>query len=275
MGERDAQDLAAGAARRARRHHGPLQRLLRRRPRRLRRPRPHRPREHLQHQRRRLPLPEHAAGLLAVQHLDPRPGLGACSASPSSWSSSTRCSDGELEALRRPDAGAGTLPRRPPAPPATSTSQYTPSRRHPLLGHRRARPRAPGRLSRPARRSVQRPRAGRQLGRRDRRAGAAPARPLPGQRTGETRSRRPLRRRPASPSPARCSPSRTCRPTRSTRGCSCTRSTTGRTAGTTSRRAGRVPCGESCMWGDYHARELALYIHRLARDEPYYAFYLR
>ena len=35
-----------------------------------------------------------------------------------------------------------------------------------------------------------------------------------------------------------------------------------------------VPCGESCMWGDYHAREAALYIQRLANDDPYYKFYL-
>ncbi len=35
-----------------------------------------------------------------------------------------------------------------------------------------------------------------------------------------------------------------------------------------------VPCGESCMWGDYHARETALYIQRLINDEPYYKFYL-
>jgi hypothetical protein len=38
--------------------------------------------------------------------------------------------------------------------------------------------------------------------------------------------------------------------------------------------AGRsVPCGESTMWGDYHARELALYVGRLARQQPYYAFF--
>jgi hypothetical protein len=38
--------------------------------------------------------------------------------------------------------------------------------------------------------------------------------------------------------------------------------------------AGRkVPCGESSMWGDYHARELALMILRMARGEPYYVFY--
>ena len=35
-----------------------------------------------------------------------------------------------------------------------------------------------------------------------------------------------------------------------------------------------VPCGESCMWGDYHARETALYVQRLINDEPYYKFYL-
>ncbi len=35
----------------------------------------------------------------------------------------------------------------------------------------------------------------------------------------------------------------------------------------------RVPCGESSMWGDYHARELALLIQRLARSERYLAFY--
>lgn len=35
----------------------------------------------------------------------------------------------------------------------------------------------------------------------------------------------------------------------------------------------RVPNGESSMWGDYHARELALYLQRVAKDEPYYAFF--
>jgi hypothetical protein len=35
-----------------------------------------------------------------------------------------------------------------------------------------------------------------------------------------------------------------------------------------------VPCGESCMWGDYHARELALYVQRIAQGEPYLKFYL-
>jgi len=35
----------------------------------------------------------------------------------------------------------------------------------------------------------------------------------------------------------------------------------------------RIPCGESCMWGDYHLREAALYVQRILRDEPYYVFY--
>jgi len=35
----------------------------------------------------------------------------------------------------------------------------------------------------------------------------------------------------------------------------------------------QVPCGESSMWGDYHAREAALLVGRLARQEPYYTFF--
>jgi hypothetical protein len=35
-----------------------------------------------------------------------------------------------------------------------------------------------------------------------------------------------------------------------------------------------VPCGEATMWGDYHARELALYLQRARSDEaPYYTFF--
>ena len=34
-----------------------------------------------------------------------------------------------------------------------------------------------------------------------------------------------------------------------------------------------IPYGESCMWGDYHARELALYLHRIIRNEPYFTFF--
>jgi len=35
----------------------------------------------------------------------------------------------------------------------------------------------------------------------------------------------------------------------------------------------KVPCGESAMWGDYHLRELALYIQRLAAGAPYLTFF--
>jgi hypothetical protein len=35
----------------------------------------------------------------------------------------------------------------------------------------------------------------------------------------------------------------------------------------------KVPNGESSMWGDYHARELALLILREARGERYYTFF--
>jgi hypothetical protein len=35
----------------------------------------------------------------------------------------------------------------------------------------------------------------------------------------------------------------------------------------------KVPCGESSMWGDYHARELALYVKRLAEGKPYLTFF--
>jgi len=34
-----------------------------------------------------------------------------------------------------------------------------------------------------------------------------------------------------------------------------------------------VPRGESSQWGDYHAREAALYVKRLAEDAPYLAFF--
>jgi hypothetical protein len=35
----------------------------------------------------------------------------------------------------------------------------------------------------------------------------------------------------------------------------------------------KVPCGESSMWGDYHAREVALYVQRVIRNEPYLTFF--
>jgi unsaturated chondroitin disaccharide hydrolase len=38
-------------------------------------------------------------------------------------------------------------------------------------------------------------------------------------------------------------------------------------------RGSRIPRGESCQWGDYHAREAALYVKRLATGAPYLTFF--
>jgi hypothetical protein len=35
----------------------------------------------------------------------------------------------------------------------------------------------------------------------------------------------------------------------------------------------KIPNGESSMWGDYHAREVALYLQRLINNEKYYTFF--
>ena len=38
-------------------------------------------------------------------------------------------------------------------------------------------------------------------------------------------------------------------------------------------RGSKIPHSESSMWGDYHAREVALYLHRIVRKEKYYTFF--
>jgi len=35
----------------------------------------------------------------------------------------------------------------------------------------------------------------------------------------------------------------------------------------------KIACGESSMWGDYHAREAALYLQRIINNECYYTFF--
>ena len=35
----------------------------------------------------------------------------------------------------------------------------------------------------------------------------------------------------------------------------------------------RTPFGEATLWGDYHMRELALYVQRLAEGGPYLTFF--
>jgi hypothetical protein len=34
-----------------------------------------------------------------------------------------------------------------------------------------------------------------------------------------------------------------------------------------------IPYGESSMWGDYHMREVALYVQKIINNEPYYTFF--
>jgi len=36
---------------------------------------------------------------------------------------------------------------------------------------------------------------------------------------------------------------------------------------------GKIPNGESSMWGDYHAREVCLYLERIINNEKYYTFF--
>jgi unsaturated chondroitin disaccharide hydrolase len=139
MGENDRRSRCSTACG-ARPRHREVRRLVRRGPRRLRRARPGGAREHLQHQRRQLPLPQFAAGLLALQHLDARPGVGHVR---------FRRATG-VSTPARPRSEFWPSWKRPPAPPAISTSRIHPARWHSLLGHRRARPGAVGRLAKHA-----------------------------------------------------------------------------------------------------------------------------
>jgi unsaturated chondroitin disaccharide hydrolase len=34
-----------------------------------------------------------------------------------------------------------------------------------------------------------------------------------------------------------------------------------------------IPQGESSMWGDYHIREVALYLQKINDNGPYYTFF--
>ena len=86
------------------------------RPRHLRRARPHRAREPVQRRQRHLPRPEQPAGLLAVLHLDARPGVG----------------DARLRrAARVPRDGARRRARRRSADAPRSTASCSRRRRRP------------------------------------------------------------------------------------------------------------------------------------------------
>ena len=219
--------------------------------------------------------PSTPAGLLAVHHLDARPGLGDAAATPSSSSSSARCRTTAFEVW-------------PLAIwPANRRSLIVSSRRRGLcdfyidntptdgipywdtgapglaqLGDYLARPADPYNDFEPVDSSAAAIaaqgllRLGRYLAAQGQDGGAYVQAGLTVAADAVRRAVSLHGRRP--PGLAACTPS-----------------TTGPTAGTTSRRGSKVPCGESSMWGDYHARELALYIQRLAQDAPYYTFYLR
>ena len=97
-------------------------------------------------------------------------------------------------------------------------------------------------------------------------AGPAAAGPLPRPRTRRDEGGRPLRRSRPDDRSTRCSTSRTCRPTSKHEGL-ILHSVYHRPNGWDYVPPGRkVPCGESSMWGDYHAREAALYVAATGRE---------
>ncbi len=192
-------------------------------------------------------------------HLDPRPGLGDVRLRRAAGVPRHRA-DAELE----PSAAGprrGFMRKAARATCDFYIEQHR-RRRHPLLGHRRPGPARAGRLASRARRSVQRPRAGRQLGRGHRRAGPAalgrttctedePAALLAGRPDGARHAAR------------RAVPQR---PTPNHQGL-LLHTVYHRPNGWDYVPPGRqVPCGESSMWGDYHAREAALYVQRVVDD---------
>ena len=112
-------------------------------------------------------------------------------------------------------------------------------------------------------RPVQRVRAGRQLRGRHRRPGLAAAGALP-RRTERCAERGSLLAGRAYGARDAAGGAVPVDRLRRTRACCSTPSTTARTAGIYVPRGRKVPCGESSMWGDYHMREAALYVQRLA-----------
>ena len=225
---------------------------------------PRRAREPLRRDRRQLPLPRRRSRATRRS----RPGRagrpGCCSASPRSSSSSRRVAGRRARAARGPGGGRGRTCSRPRGPPPRTTCETTPTDGIPYWDTGAPGLAAAARPPRPAGRPVQRPRAGRHLGRGDR--GAGPAAPRAAASSGAATPRTGRRffqagltitrtlfgaavpeRGPVAPgaaAPLRLPPAE---------------------------RLGlrapgpQGPCGESSQWGDYHLRELALYVQRLAR----------
>ena len=190
----------------------------------------------------RLPLPEHPAGLLAVHHLDARAGLG---------DAGLRRTAGvprERRRLERVPADGPRSFRRSSRGDLRLLHRQHAGRRHSLLGHRRARPGAPAATT-----STGRPIRSTSTSRSTARPPRSPRRACCGSAATSSRRRRAaLLAGRAHRRSARCSPSRTCPPTRRTGPAAALGLSPAERLGP---RAGRpaVPCGESSMWGDYHA----------------------
>ena len=214
--------------------------------------------------------PEHAAGLLALQHLDARARVGHAGL--------CRAARVPRDAHRRRRPVVGSRERRAGAPRRGARHvrllyRLGRLRRwHPLLGHRRARAVGARRLGQPRGRSLQRSRAGRQLGRGHRCAGTASLRHVSSRERGEDGSRyTQAGLRVLDTLFDEAGPYLSQDPNHQGL---LLHSVYHWPNGWDHVPAGaRVPRGESSQWGDYHAREAALYVKRLAENGAYLAFY--
>ena len=271
--EQDAQINLLDAAGAARARDGALHRLLRHGPRQLRRPRPRRAREPLQRRQRHATAAR--ARSRATRRSPPGPAdwRGRCSASPSSSSFSTTLPDDDARRNRRPRERRGCdargrardlrlLHRARRAPTACRTG--TPARR----GWRRSatgatappiRSTITSRSTAPRRRS--RAQGLLRLGRVPRSAWRATARRY--EQAGLARARHAVRR--GGPYLSAGSEHH--------QGL-LLHSVYHRPNGWDHVPPGsQIPRGESSQWGDYHVREAALYVQRLAEGEPYLTFF--
>ncbi len=253
--------VAARAALPPRSHHLALRRLQGPRPRRLGRARAGGAREPVRRGGRQLPLPGDAAGLLAVHDLDAGTGLGAARLRRGAGVPGDRPGR-RARAARRPRRGRGlhdggrardarrTTSRRPrPTASPTGTPAPRASPASPATASGRPTPRTTSSRWTPRRRRS-RPRAC---------CGSDGSSSGAGRRwTAGSSSRR------ASRSRARCSRRRTSSEDHGHQGL-LLHSVYHRPNGWDYVPPGRkVPCGESSQWGDYHLRELALHVQRLA-----------